>query len=256
MSDTLKVRFSPGNLQYQASTNTWRFAESQKDYIGEDNAKLSETYDGWIDLFGWGTSGYNHGARAYQPWSTSTHYSDYYAYGFERANLHDQTGQADWGYNAISNGGNTENSGWRTLRKTEWAYLTEERATPTGIRFANACVEGTNGMLLFPDDWDGSYTFSDSDNSTAPFGSNIIGAEAWSGIEAKGVVFLPAAGERVSGAETGYVQTVGMYWTSTAYSSDFAYMMYFMNYNEHRSIDVYDRNNGFSVRLVKNVTGE
>ncbi|MBQ8957576.1 MAG: hypothetical protein IJ057_03585 [Bacteroidales bacterium] len=107
VSATLQVRFSQGNLQYQASTGTWRFAESQLDYIGEGNANISESYDGWIDLFGWGTSGYNHGANAYQPWSTSEHYSDYFAYGNGRNNLYDQTGQADWGYNAISNGGNT-----------------------------------------------------------------------------------------------------------------------------------------------------
>ncbi|MBQ5532192.1 MAG: Ig-like domain-containing protein, partial [Bacteroidales bacterium] len=30
-----KVLFSPGNLQYQASTNTWRFAEHQYDYVGD-----------------------------------------------------------------------------------------------------------------------------------------------------------------------------------------------------------------------------
>ena len=111
VSETLQVRFSQGNLQYQASTNTWRFAESQISYVGEDNANVSENYDGWIDLFGWGTSGYSHGANAYQPWSTSTHYADYYAYGSYTNSLFSQSGQADWGYNPISNGGNTENSG-------------------------------------------------------------------------------------------------------------------------------------------------
>ena len=54
-----QVRFSQGNLQYQASTNTWRFAENQWDYVGADNSNISSEYDGWIDLFGWGTSGYH-----------------------------------------------------------------------------------------------------------------------------------------------------------------------------------------------------
>ena len=40
VSDNKKVSFSKGNLQYQASTNTWRFAEQQ--YL-------------YGDLFGWGT---------------------------------------------------------------------------------------------------------------------------------------------------------------------------------------------------------
>ena len=47
-----KIFFSQGNLQYQASTNTWRFAEHQYDLIGSDNSNISSTYSGWIDLFG------------------------------------------------------------------------------------------------------------------------------------------------------------------------------------------------------------
>ena len=55
VSATQRVYFSQGNLQYQASTDTWRFAEHQYDYVGSDNRSISSTYSGWIDLFGWGT---------------------------------------------------------------------------------------------------------------------------------------------------------------------------------------------------------
>ena len=142
VSENLRVHFSQGNLQYQASTRTWRFAESQLDYIGEGNANIGETYDGWIDLFGWGASGYNHGANAYQPWSTSGLYSDYYAYGNGCNNLFDQTGQADWGYNAISNGGN-QTGIWRTLihiqikngKRDELARYLRERGVYTTYRY-------------------------------------------------------------------------------------------------------------------------
>ena len=58
VSDEQQIYFSRGNLQYQASTSTWRFAEHQYDIIGEDNVNRSSTYSGWIDLFAWGTSGY------------------------------------------------------------------------------------------------------------------------------------------------------------------------------------------------------
>ena len=34
-----QVCFSKGNLQYQASTNTWRFAENQWDIIGADQGQ-------------------------------------------------------------------------------------------------------------------------------------------------------------------------------------------------------------------------
>ena len=250
VSETLRVHFSQGNLQYQASTGTWRFAESQLDYIGEGNANIGENYDGWIDLFGWGTSGYNHGANAYQPWSTSEHYSDYYAYGNGRNNLYDQTGQADWGYNAISNGGNTENNGWRTLRREEWNYLMSERVTTTGIHFATAVVDGTNGMLVFPDDWDGSYDITNPDKYSSAFGNNTITATDWVNLEANGVVFLPAAGIRAEGTQVLYVQTGSVYWASTSQSNDLAYSMYFVVGEKHRGVDANYRELGASVRLV------
>lgn len=76
ISDTQKVIFSSGNLQYNASSTEWRFALHQYDIIGEQNANISSTYDGWIDLFGWGTSGWNNTqndpfAINYQPWATN-----------------------------------------------------------------------------------------------------------------------------------------------------------------------------------------
>ena len=89
-----KVVFSQGNLQYQASTNTWRFAENQYDYIGNaaGNTSPSSSQTAWIDYFNWGTSGYKHGANCYQPWSTSTSRSDYYAYGILNRGSMKQTG--------------------------------------------------------------------------------------------------------------------------------------------------------------------
>ena len=251
VSDTLKVRFSQGNLQYQASTNTWRFAEKQTEYVGAGNANIGETYDGWIDLFGWGTSGYDHGANAYQPWSTSTQFHDYYAYGGYTQSLSDQSGQADWGYNAISNGGNEENNGWRTMRSSEWGYLLEQRSTASGIHFANACVDGVNGMLVFPDDWNGTVGFNNADHSSTDFSDNTVNASDWESLQASGVVFLPAAGIRAEDAQTVYVQTGGVYWASNPSSSDLAYTMYFINEGKDRAIDANYRNYGMSVRLVK-----
>ena len=54
VSDGKKVEFSKGNLQYQASTGTWRFAGHQWDYIGQANEKIGKRNSGWIDLFDWG----------------------------------------------------------------------------------------------------------------------------------------------------------------------------------------------------------
>ena len=43
VSENSQVYFSQGNLQYQASTHTWRFAENQWDYVG--NNELGTVYE-------------------------------------------------------------------------------------------------------------------------------------------------------------------------------------------------------------------
>ena len=193
VSATQQVYFSQGNLQYQASTNTWRFAESQYLVAGDDNIYISPTYDGWIDLFGWGTSGYNHGANCYQPWSTDDDRQNYFVYGMHDYNLNDETGKADWGYNAISNGGNMENSGWRTPTHEEWVYVFDTRATESGIRYAKAKVNDMKGIILLPDNWVAStYALNNINDADANCDGNIISAVDWANIlEANGAVFMP-----------------------------------------------------------------
>lgn len=246
-----KIRFSQGNLQYQASTNTWRFAESQLDCIGAANANISESYNGWIDLFAWGTSGYNHGAVYYQPWSMGGN-DDYFAYGDYNYNLFDQTGQADWGFNDISNGGN-QTGLWRTPTNGDWGTLFEYRETPSGIRFAMARVADSNGTLLFPDNWEAStYTINEPNRyGTEVFTVNTISASDWSTIlEPAGVVFLPAAGMR-SGTEVVYPYEAGTYWSSSTYSK-YAHCLLFIPTEGGDPHAANDRNLGFSVRLVQN----
>ena len=260
------VYFSQGNLQYQASTNTWRFAENQWDYVGtqnpafgaapggtvagSDNNDISPTNAGWIDLFGWGTSGYNHGAVCYQPWSTSMNPGDYYAYGQVNNNLFDQTGQADWGYNAISNGGNQESSGWRTMTHDEWAYLLDERSTASGMRYAKAQVQEVNGVILLPDDWNESYyTLNNTNEGGATYNSNVVSEFQWSVLESYGAVFLPAAGDRIGGTAC-RPGSHGFYWTSSHGSDEMAFELFF---EDSALINwIYeDYYYGFAVRLVQ-----
>ncbi len=186
-----QVYFSQGNLQYQASTNTWRFALNQWETVGlEDNENASATFDGWIDKYDWATSGYPHIEDCYQPWSSC---GMHLAYGAESYNLYDESGQADWGYNAISNGGNVENSGWRTVKGNEWSYLFNHRTTLSGIRYAKATVNGEYGVILFPDDWNADwYAVNNYNESAASYNSNIISGDVWESVfEAHGAVLLP-----------------------------------------------------------------
>ncbi len=243
-----QVCFSVGNLQYKASTNTWRFAPNQWDNCGAANTNISSTYNNWIDLFGWGTSGYNHGATNYQPWSTTTNSSKYYAYGQSSYNLYDQTGKADWGYNAISNGGNTENS-WRTLKLEEWNWVLNTRSTVSGIRYAKATVNSVKGLILLPDNWNSSYySLNNTNQSNASFSSNYISQTQWATLEQHGAVFLPAAGSRSGITVTG-INTGGYYHASSAGTNTSA--SYFMSFLDGSlSTTQTERYQGRSVRLV------
>lgn len=246
-----KAYFSKGNLQYDKNSGTWSFMEHQYDMVETLGQNVGEGYanQNIVSLFGWSTSGYDLGSPCYQPWSTSTYYYDYQAYCNFHFNLYDQTGQADWGYNAIANGGNTENL-WRTLTTEEWAYIFELRATPSGIRFAKARVGEVNGVVILPDDWSGSYFNLNFPNTTnVYYENNPISMEQWEMIEQYGVVFLPTAGYRL-GTEVYNTESSGHYWSSSKYNEDRANCVSVFDSGLYpQAVDFI--HNGFSVRLVR-----
>ena len=251
-----QVYFSKGNLRYYCNTAApeWRFADNQYDLLPFNGSAYSSNSGGWLDMFGWATSGYNHGGTYYQPWITDGGAPYYYAYGDRYCNLSDRTGTADWGYNAISNGGATENQ-WRTLASSEWRYLLDVRTTTSYLRYAKAKVNGVNGMVLLPDDWDMSYYHLNSPNYYgSAFTSNIIDADTWaSSLESHGAVFLPAAGWR--NYSTLYaLGEGGIYWTSTCDGSveAGAYAMFFAS-DSYSPEATRGRHVGYSVRLVHDV---
>ena len=243
-----QVFFSQGNLQYIGSAVTpyWKFAEHQWDYLGSTTGQngSSEIVD--RDLFGWGTSGYNHGAICYQPWSTSTDEDDYKAYGSYTNNLYNQTGKADWGYNPIDNGGNQENL-WRTLSNAEWNYLFNTRVTLSGIRYAKGNINGTNGVILLPDDWNSeNYQLVSTNNYSVSYTTNNITVENWINyLEANGAVFLPKAGYR-SGTSL-YDSGMG-YWSSSYCDDERSFVVEFSYYGIIAGVY---RDEGYSVRLVQ-----
>lgn len=193
------VRFSQGNLQYQASTDTWRFAEHQYDCIGSTNTNISLFYQGWVDLFGWGTSGYND----IKPWLID--------YNMDAISI---TGtKYDWGLNnAISNGGNKA-SLWHLLTIDQWEYIVNRRS---GSRFAKATIGNVRGLLLLPDGWSTAiYALNAINDTEGGYESNYISTTDWGSLlEANGVVFLPCAGLR-EGTTVNYVNGFGRYWSST-----------------------------------------
>lgn len=253
-----QVWFSQGNLQYQASTSTWRFATNQWDYVGYANSNISSSYNGWVDLFGWGTSGWDNGNDCYQPWSTNNIFGHIYGprvwttFGYNcDLNLTGAYANSDWGvFNMISNGGNASGS-WRTLTNDEWRYVFDFRNTASGIRYAKAIVCGVKGIVLLPDNWDSNaFSLSSTNMMGVDFDSNIINANDWEdSFESFGAVFLPAAGYRY-GEEPRLIGSYGCYWSASCVGSEKASEISFDESHLSSQQDS-DRYFGESVRLVQ-----
>ena len=244
VSASKQVTFSPGNLQYHPANYEWRFAENQYDYVGSANSNISATYNGWIDLFGWGTGN--------APTKSITDYSDYQTF-------------VDWGTNKI---GDDAPNTWRTLSKDEWMYIFYNRPNAQSL-FALGSVNGVNGTIILPDNWttpagvsfvasttkglywDGSYYYNSKGNN---FSHNTYTTEQWSKMEQAGAVFLPASGYRW-GADVYEVGYLGYYWSSTEYDEGRAYCVYFDS-NDLNPQGNHYRDLGFSVRLVKEIEAE
>ncbi len=218
-----QVVFAQGNLQYQPSTGKWKFATNQFDTIGIGNANIAANYEGWIDLFGWGTG--NH------PTDTSTNAGNYATF-------------TDWGVNKISNGGNKANV-WRSLTKEEIDYICYARANAANLR-GQATVDGVYGFIFLPDQWTGSNFVPMPDDAT----TNVYTFSQWKQMEKEGAVFLPAAGGRI-GQKTITVGSWGLYWLSTAYDDTQAHDIDFMI--KGQDIDKHYRHYAFAVRLVQSV---
>lgn len=234
-----QVRFSKGNLQYYCSTSApeWRFADHQYDYVAFDGSAYAENSCKWIDLFAYGTSGYNNGQTCYQPYSISGDASHYYQNAL--------TGNADWGYNKISNGGNS-NGIWRTLTSTEWRYLFQVR-TDADNKYGHGSVNGIHGMIILPDEWTlpAGLTFTPGNSAW----SNTYTIAEWAQMEAAGAVFLPASGSRSGDTLPTAAEENGYYRSSTN-----AYYVYFSS----NGLSVCTNSDNYyqygdAVRLVKDV---
>ena len=247
VSATTRVQFSQGNLQYQASTNTWRFAEHQYDMIGLDNAYVSPTYSGWIDLFGWGT-GSNPTLLSGDSW-------DYYTF-------------TDWGTNAISNGGNQADQ-WHTLTQDEWIYLVRDRLYARQL-IGLATVNSITGIILLPDNWvtPSGLVFNDfatkeffweayqeysDDTEEFHYGDNVYTSDDWLKMEAAGAVFLPAAGDRIDQWSPDMnIYSSGRYWSSTPWSAAAPGVAYYFSFNAKRAgVNATEGHEGYAVRLVQ-----
>lgn len=263
ISSTKQVIISQGNLQYVPATGVWSFHTHQYDICetggsGYTTTRYFAAGTDPIDLFGFGTSGYNN----MYPYMTSITSTDYLAPASSLSGT-----SYDWGYyNAISNGGNMAGL-WYTPEKKLWDYLLLDR-TPTTVGINNnapalftfTTIGGVHkGLIVFPDDYTHP-TDASTDLSDATFNSNsnytaAVPYSDWAKMEAAGAVFFPAAGYRnLNGGAMTYITAPnqGKYWTASSSSTTRARNYYFYSTSAPANKED-DRNFGLSVRVVKDL---
>ena len=138
---------------------------------------------------------------------------------------------SDLGKNAITNGGNAANAGWYTLTKDEWDYLRSHGQS------APCELNGVNGYILAPDDYDGYLA-----GATYSFDEWTLSASDWTYYESNGCVFLPQG--------TGYWSVTEYDWDDTK-----AYKLQIVQdeWGISREMTTDDKTNCNSVRLVIDV---
>lgn len=244
VSSSKKVLFSTGNLQYHIKDAKWQFAPHQHDAIGAANSNIGNAeYDGWIDLFGWGTG------------DAPTKYASDATY----------TTFNDWGNYVTTDLG----SGWYTLTKDEWAYLTTgSRSTSTyglpsatsstAAKYVKATVNSTSGLIIFPDNYTHpngvtiTSTISQYDGQYIAFDKFTV-TSGWDKMELAGAIFLPVTGYR-NVTSVDQSSTHGYYWSQN-YTGTSGYSLYFYSSNlvAASTYPQSTQSYGHAVRLVKNL---
>ena len=232
-----QVNFSKGNLiatvNASGAPTAWKFATKQYDYLGNVAANNSiGTTAGDVDLFCWSTD------AAYNNWGIHTKTpvtADYTDGDFK-----------DWGTAYCKSNGIKNATTWRTLTTDEWQYLFNFREvngdTGEGYSYQRAQINsevsgGVYGLILYPDNY--------TETAKASYSS----AE-WTSLEDTGCVFLPAACNR-KGSDVDDTGDFGCYWSSSAYDSIGAYVVFFDG--DFAGSDYHTRDLAFSVRLITEV---
>lgn len=210
------VHLASSNLQYQATTQTWRFGEHPWSFVGDasqgnvyetiggvatkcTNTLISDSYEGWIDLFGWGTWGSGN------PCNTSTNDDDYTWTG-------DFNGE-------LTNDNHTD---WRTLTAEEWTALRHYINSPQ--RIGAGTINTVTGNILLPT-YSNKEVFTYGDNKIFKafneVGGGVTNANTpsdteWEAIWApNGAVFLPRVGIRINSTTVNNANSRGYCWSSS-----------------------------------------
>ena len=228
VSATKQVLFAPGNLQYHPKNKEWRFAEHQRYIAGTQTWTIAEDYNGWIDMFCWGTG-------------------DQPLYRGKKSSF------SEWGNHTINHGGSDT---WYTLTKDQWDYIISKRDNAIKLN-SQAVVIDVKGYILLPDNWElpEGVTFVAGANN---YTDNVYNLPEWNLMEKAGAVFLPATGLvwKTDGEEERFLHPeIGYYWTSTAdeKENEYAYGVVCRDDKVISIADYNEKKDMHAVRLVKTV---
>ena len=248
VSDNLNVvEFSPGNLQYHPNSGKWYFATKTWSYIGNDtygnvywktgtndsikcsNTKIStNSYQGLIDLFGWGAWGYDTKADIC---NASTDNSDY-----------------TWTSDFQGTIENDSHNDWRTLTRTEWAKL--NTIHNNNKKIGKGTVFGVRSEIILP--INNTATIENYQWTTLEINSGN-----WATWRSNGAVVLPATGIRNGTTVTkakpdgNDKNTEGYYWSVSEYSQTHAGYAANSSGKASMTTNDLDKHYGFSIRLVR-----
>jgi len=250
VSENKQIYFAESNLQYHCKNNTWRFAPNAYDFIGVDNENIDDNYDGYIDLFSWGSTGYK-----IQP-------DNYEVENPECGNGSVDVENTNWdfGYYLSSQLGDT----YRMFTHHEIHYLLMYRKNAEKL-FGYGTINKIKGFFILPDDYQNpegitfspsmdhqfknNYNWYYSNGLEVNYNYNIFSLDDWSKLKAAGAVFLPAGGFRY-GDETTHCGVSGHYWTNSHYGEEFANCLCCFEHDLFLEGN-FDRSYGLAVRLIK-----
>ncbi len=270
VSDSKYVHFTQGNLQWistdasDAEKGYWKIADTQYSYLGSGNAKgdsnesKSKLNAGNVDLFGWG--------EVKAPFLCSTEDTDYQPL-ITTANTNLTT---DWATKFNGTDATTLYADYDAsqaypcsetycvLTKAEWQYLFANQYW--GFATVNLTNGGSvNGIVICPNtitDEAGAKAFltgtvykssANQSGKKAAYSENVIDQAT---IDANGLLFLPAAGQRNGAGAPSDVGTLGVYWSVTSSSASNAYHVYFYTSYFYSGARSEYRYTGRSVRLA------
>lgn len=140
-------------------------------------------------------------------------------------------------------------SGWNILSADEWQYLVNTRP---GNRFAKACVNNVNGLIIFSDTYNhpiAQALVKVNVSGSMSYSENTFTLEQWGAMEAAGAIFLPAAGYH-NGTTVASYGAEGDYWSSTP-DIEGKYKRLEFKSNEVTTANGAASSYGYSVRLVR-----